>query len=253
MSSILVPPLPTGGGRPLPTKVVVRLLPPSLTEEDFFDKLPPQFKNCQEEIDYTKYIPGCYNESPSVEVPNVNSRCYINFKSFKAASDFITKFHGTRFEENSTGITYRAVAALAPFQRVPRPWKSMKNLMDNQIYADEHYTKFSQASVTASVPAPQHTFDREKSDQFISPLIKSLSEQSEKINEALKRSRENQKRRTKKGVKQQSPEEVEPPPPLKLLPASAPKKKAKKPPPVKQKVVTIMKRIDTVSGDSWSK
>jgi len=136
--SSLIPPLPTGGGRPLPTKVVVRLLPPSLCENEFFKLIPPHLET---EIDYKKFSTGVYLESPSIETPNVNACCYLNFKSFKSATEFIQKFHGTVFTD-TTGETYRAVASIAPYQRVARPWKSMKNLLENQIEADEHYKGF---------------------------------------------------------------------------------------------------------------
>lgn len=193
--STLIPALPTGG-RPLPTKVVIRLLPPSISEDEFKMSIPHQLAS---EMDYMKFVGGTYSESPFLETPNVNSCCYMNFKTFKSASECIQKLHGVSFEDPQDGLTYRCVATIAPFQRVARPWKSMKNLLEDQIETEDHYKEFCQAPAAASCSfAPSLGF--EKSDSFVSPLVKSLAERSEKMNEELKRNREQQKRAKKKAT-----------------------------------------------------
>ena len=252
MSSSLIPALPTGG-RPLPTKVVVRLLPPSLTEEEFMKSIPDKW---EEEIDYKKFSNGVYHESPTVETPNVNSFCYLNFKSFRSASEFVQKFHGTVFESPGTdGETFRAVAAIAPFQRVPRPWKCMKNLLQNTIEEDAEYKQFlaNQTDSSRGIPVSSYTFDHEKSEQFISPLVKSLSERSERINEALKRTRDQHKK--KGGKKTEGTVEELKPISVKAPRAVSKKKSAQKGVDDKgRKNFSIMKRAaePQPASDSWS-
>jgi hypothetical protein len=232
--STLIPALPTGG-RPLPTKVVVRLLPPSLSEEEFKKAIPETFFS---EVDHMKFFQGTYHDTPFVESPNVNGRCYVNFKTFKTASEFVQKLHGQSFEDPQDGQAYRCVATIAPFQRIARPWKSLKNLIENQIETEDHYKAFCESPATSGGSfMPTYTFDKEKSESFVSPLVKSLSEQNEKMNEILKRNRERQKRSKKVAEPQ---EEIKPI----SVKGNAKKKKGPK------KKITIVKREG--GGDGWN-
>lgn len=91
--STLIPPLPATG-RPLPLKVVVRLLPPLISEEAITKCIP---ENLAGEIDWRQFCQGVRPERPSPENPVLNSRMYFSLKKFQIACDFITAMHGKVF------------------------------------------------------------------------------------------------------------------------------------------------------------
>jgi hypothetical protein len=119
----------------MPAKVVVRLLPGNLSEDEFKASIPSEFSA---DIDYIRFVPGRVSDRPSPDTPNENARGYINFRTYNVACDFITKFHGKSFTD-SKNEGFRAVAAFAPFQRNPRPWKQLRNAIENTIEEDQHY------------------------------------------------------------------------------------------------------------------
>jgi hypothetical protein len=205
--SSLVPPLPTSG-RPLPTKVVIRLLPPNLPEQELWDAIPEEF-----EVDYKKFVSG----------KSDNSTCYLNFKSFTNASDFIQKFHGRAFKDGEE--IYRCVAAIAPYQRVPRAWKQLKNGLENEYLSEPHYQEFLESSQDSGGPVAPYDFSKEKSDTFVSPLVKSLAEQSKKINNLVKAKREERSLLVRKKKQDKLVEEEVPP--VALRPPAKVKRKPK--------------------------
>ena len=171
--STLVPPLPTVG-RPLPTKVVIRLLPPTLTESDLLAAIP---EDLLAGSDWRQFCPGVRPARPTPETPTVNARMYLNFKSFPLASDFITKFHGKGFIDDK-GETYRAVVAFAPFQRVPRAWKQLKNPSDGSIEQEAHFIDFlarEDAGGVKILNVKPTQFSLERKPGYVTPLVKSLT------------------------------------------------------------------------------
>jgi len=206
-----------------------------------WESIPPEFLSV---IDYKKFFPGSFDESP--ESPNINSRCYLNFKSFTIAKEFMMKFHGHIFK-SSSGEIFRAVVAIAPFQRVPRSWKQLRNAFENQIEEDTHYKQFLiEQQTAADLPPAPYSFEKEKSESFVSPLVKSLAEQNQRMNQLLRNKRE------EKFVKHVNPAPVKPEDSLPHLSLKAPPKpraaKEKKPKPAAAPTTAAPKLITRPAG-----
>ncbi|KAF4690441.1 hypothetical protein FOZ60_017432 [Perkinsus olseni] len=100
---------PPGSSR----KVVVRLLPPTITEEQLWKSIPETVK---ESVVWRYFVPGVQPKRPSITSPAVNSRCYLEFDSKQRAADFVNSFHGHKFVDR-LGETYRAVVCASPWGR----------------------------------------------------------------------------------------------------------------------------------------
>jgi hypothetical protein len=194
----LIPPLPATG-RVLPTKVVVRLLPPTL--EDLV--MPEEFSKA---ADWVKFVPGSRPENPSPENPQVNARLYVQFKTFQIASEFVTKFNGKVFSDDR-GDNFRAVAAFAPFQRVPRKSKQLMNALDGTIESNEHFVSFIQNG-----PAKREEIGATgplKKDA-VAPLVAAIAERNQRLNEQIEQQRAAKANGTKgKAVAKNEPKAVE--------------------------------------------
>lgn len=180
--STLIPPL-RATERPLPTKVVVRLLPPLISDEDICKCIP---ENLAGEIDWREFCQGVRPERPSPENPVLNSRMYLSFKKFRIACDFMTAMHGKVFIDDK-GETFRAVAAFAPFQRVPRRWKQLKNLHQGKIESEKHYQEFIE-KVGRGPEKPKPTpvlFINERKEGYVSPLVALIAKQNAIIDEQI--------------------------------------------------------------------
>lgn len=208
----LIPPLPASG-RPLPLKVVIRLLPPTVTEEDL--QIPEDTKR---DIEWSRFVAGRRPERPSPENPIVNARFYAQFKSFPSAADFISKFHGRLFSV-AKGEVFRAVAAFAPYQRVPRPAKQLRNTIDNTYEESEHFKTFIETGPSIVVSEAVSLTDERRQD-YISPLVRAIADSSNKLNAAVDSAR------AARPASKKAPKAVEPVPATKAK--SAPKQKAQK-------------------------
>ena len=187
--SSLIPPLPASG-RPLPLKVVVRLLPPTISEQDL--QIPEEVRA---QIEWSRFVPGRRPERPSPEDPIVNARFYASFKNFTSASDFITKFHGRLFSL-AKGEVYRAVAAFAPYQRTPRAGKQLKNVLAGSIEESGHFRDFIENGPQVT-PQEAPTLSNERRSDYVSPLVLALAETSRRLNEAVEKSRTKKPSRSK--------------------------------------------------------
>nr|CAG4649254.1 EOG090X04G9 [Scapholeberis mucronata] len=115
-----------------PTKVVVRRLPPTMTEEIFIEQISPLPEN-----DLFYFVKG----EQHVGVPNF-SRAYINFLNIEEIFTFQEKFDGYVFLDEK-GVEYPAVVEFAPYQRISRyPEPGSKEDKCNTIDNDPHYLQF---------------------------------------------------------------------------------------------------------------
>ncbi|EPT25711.1 Smg-4/UPF3 family protein [Toxoplasma gondii TgCatPRC2] len=118
------------------TKVVVRLLPPSAREEDLLELVAAPL---QGKMSWTRFVPGRQQKS---DVPSRNSTWYVNFSTEEDADDFIKSFHGKVFVDERHN-TFKAVARLAPYQKVPR--KTGPDRREGSLAKDPLYVNFLQA------------------------------------------------------------------------------------------------------------
>ncbi|KAH7624441.1 hypothetical protein Ndes2526B_g00641 [Nannochloris sp. 'desiccata'] len=114
------------------TKVVVRLLPPSLTEDGFKNVIGEWL----EATDWISYWKG----KPSAPVLN-HSRAYLNFKDPSDVFRFKAAFNGKNFITDKTGQQYRCVVEYAPYQRLARR-KGRHDNKENTVEKDEDYREF---------------------------------------------------------------------------------------------------------------
>jgi hypothetical protein len=175
----LVPPLPVSG-RPLPTKVVVRLLPPTIEESQVLGRF-----DSYKSTEWFKFCAGSRPDRPSPDNPTVNSRMYIQFKSFQAACDFINNFHGTIFQDDK-GDSFRAVAAFAPYQRVSKVGRQLPNALDGSFEDSDHYKSFIEKGPEKFNQA-QFTGITKKST--VAPLVAALAERNARLNDEIEKRR----------------------------------------------------------------
>uniref|UniRef100_A0A915JW01 UPF3 domain-containing protein n=1 Tax=Romanomermis culicivorax TaxID=13658 RepID=A0A915JW01_ROMCU len=112
------------------TKVVVRRLPPSLTEKDFLDQIapPPAY-------DYFYFVPADMSLSPWSY-----TRAYISIPCIEDVIQFTERFDGYVFVD-AKGSEYPAVIELAPNQKIPTK-KVKKDAKCGTIDQDPDFKKF---------------------------------------------------------------------------------------------------------------
>ncbi|XP_068235864.1 regulator of nonsense transcripts 3B-like isoform X2 [Palaemon carinicauda] len=127
------------------TKVVVRRLPPSMTEEMFIESVSPLA-----EYDYFAFI----NADSSLG-SNAYSRAYINFKNMEDVYIFCDKFDGYVFIDQK-GNEHPAMVEYAPFQKIPkRSGGKKKDARCGTIDEDADYLAFLESltkPVTITLP-----------------------------------------------------------------------------------------------------
>jgi len=113
-----------------PSKVVIRRLPPTMTEDMFLEQISPIPEN-----DMFYYVKGEHQ----VGAPTF-SRAYINFIQQEDIFTFQDKFDGYVFLDQR-GTEYTAIVEFAPYQKIPRQQENKEdkcNTLDN----DPHYLEF---------------------------------------------------------------------------------------------------------------
>lgn len=117
-----------------PQKVVVRLLPPEIMEEEFKATVPQVHKD---HVKWWSFQAGKRYKGEAK--PSLNSRCYLQFETAVQAVEFMNAYHGHQFIDGQ-GETFRAVACIAPYQKVPK--KSQKDPREGTILDDSEYKQF---------------------------------------------------------------------------------------------------------------
>merc|ERR1712142_532931 len=114
------------------TKIVVRCLPPSMTEEEFLDQISPLPDN-----DYIRYHKADFSLDQYAYC-----RAYINFINQEDIFIFQEKFDGYVFVD-AKGNEYIAVVEFAPYQKIGMQKDGKrKDPKINSIEQDPEYVKF---------------------------------------------------------------------------------------------------------------
>ncbi|XP_060868705.1 regulator of nonsense transcripts 3B [Metopolophium dirhodum] len=182
-------------------KVVVRRLPPTMTEERFLNEVSPL-----PEFNYMYFIPGDLHA-----VPFHHSRVYINFLKEDDMYMFTDKFDGYVFVDD-TGDEYPATVELAPYQRIPKKKldkdANWGKIHENPVFL-EFKRNFEQKTIDTTLKTTQHFFesveDKSQEQDLSTPLLEYLAKQNDK-----QRVRVNQRdeRRKKVFIKKQEKEDV---------------------------------------------
>eukprot|EP00112_Aurelia_sp_Birch-Aquarium-sp1_P003517 Seg1393.13 transcript_id=Seg1393.13/GoldUCD/mRNA.D3Y31 product="Regulator of nonsense transcripts 3B" protein_id=Seg1393.13/GoldUCD/D3Y31 len=115
----------------LPTKVVIRRLPGSLTEE----QLKAELAGIPEH-DYFRFVP-----KDNSLMSTTFARAYINFKRFDDVALFRNSFDGYIFNAGK-GDESSAVVEVAPYQGIPKDGRRRKDLKSGTILKDPDYEAF---------------------------------------------------------------------------------------------------------------
>ncbi|PIK45568.1 putative regulator of nonsense transcripts 3A-like [Apostichopus japonicus] len=191
-------------------KVVIRCLPPTLTEEEFLKLVEPLTGH-----DFFNF----FNADSSLG-QYACSRAYINFLKQSDVVNFRDKWDGFPFKDTN-GKEYPAVVELAPYQKIPKRSNRKPDPRCGTIEEDEDYQKFlevlnaeieplpsaeayleeleakQRAAATTKVTTPLIDFLKKKRVERIKARDKAREERRQKEKER-KRQREEEKRRQEK-------------------------------------------------------
>ncbi|KAJ6422184.1 hypothetical protein OIU84_027181 [Salix udensis] len=139
------------------TKVVIRHLPPSLSQSNLFSQLDHLF--CH------RYNWFCFRPGKSSHRRQRYSRAYIDFKNPEDVLEFADFFHGHVFV-NEKGSRFKAIVEHAPFQCVPKPCPH-KDSCEGTIYRDPDYLEFLKliAKPARNPPSAEIMLERKEAEE----------------------------------------------------------------------------------------
>ncbi|KHN47094.1 Regulator of nonsense transcripts 3A [Glycine soja] len=139
------------------TKVVIRHLPPSLTQSDLFQHIDSHFAS---RYNWFSFRPG--NNSHKRQR---HSRAYIDFKCPDDVFEFAEFFDGHVFV-NERGAQHKVIVEYAPSQRVPKP-SAKKDGREGTIFKDPDYLEFLKliAKPQEHLPSAEIQLERKESEQ----------------------------------------------------------------------------------------
>lgn len=143
------------------TKVVVRHLPPSLSESAFMEQITTRYGST---YNMAFFCPGKSSIKSSTF-----SRAYIDFKHPEDVIEFYHGFNGHVFV-NEKGTQYKASVEYAPFQRVPKLWLK-KDPREGSILQDAEYLKFTEliAKPVEYLPSAEAQLEKKEADRILNP------------------------------------------------------------------------------------
>lgn len=176
--------------RPL-TKIILRRLPPTMTEEAFLEQVAPIPEH--DHFYFAKPDPSLGN--------NVYSRAYINFVNVDDIYLFRDKFDGYVFLDER-GVEYVGIVEYAPFQRIPKK-KKKKDPKCGTIESDPIYQEFLENLTKDQEPENQPKLEysypvNDTNDKKVqsTPLLEYLAARKlDKRGRDERRRRENDKRK----------------------------------------------------------
>ncbi|XP_035550488.1 regulator of nonsense transcripts UPF3-like isoform X1 [Juglans regia] len=138
-------------------KVVIRHLPPSLTQPDLFIPIDEKFSG---RYNWFSFRPGKNSQKHQRY-----SRAYIDFKKPGDVFEFAEYFDGHVFV-NEKGAQYKIVVEYAPSQRVSKP-SSKKDSREGTIYKDPDYLEFLKAIAKPAehLPSAEIQLERREAEQ----------------------------------------------------------------------------------------
>ncbi|XP_018783532.1 PREDICTED: regulator of nonsense transcripts 3B [Bactrocera latifrons] len=172
------------------TKIVIRHLPPTMTEEEFLkqiDPLPPH--------DFY------YFAAPDWSLGyDATCRAYITMKNYDDVFLFRDRFDGYVFVD-SKGAEYPAIVEFAPFQGLVKNKSRRVDSKVNTIEQESHYQQFltkleeDREAAKGGESKLEFSLDRKKDEKITStPLLQYLANKKEKRREEAKRRQEEKRR-----------------------------------------------------------
>ncbi|XP_036330372.1 regulator of nonsense transcripts 3B [Rhagoletis pomonella] len=172
------------------TKVVIRHLPPTMTEEDFLkqtDPLPPH--------DFYYFAAADWSLGY-----DATCRAYITMKNYDDVFLFRDRFDGYVFVDTK-GAEYPAIVEFAPFQGLVKNKSRRVDNKVNTIEQEPHYQQFlakleeDREAAKGGECKLEFSLDRKKEEKITStPLLQYLANKKEKRREEAKRRQEEKRR-----------------------------------------------------------
>lgn len=138
------------------TKVVIRHLPPSVTQSFLFSQIDDRFSD--------RYNWFSFRLGKSSHKHQRYSRAYINFQKPEDVLEFAEFFDGHIFV-NEKGTQFKAIVEYAPSQRVPKPG-SKKDGREGTIFIDPDYLEFLKliAKPVENLPSAEIQLERKEAE-----------------------------------------------------------------------------------------
>ncbi|KAJ6416244.1 hypothetical protein OIU84_004949 [Salix udensis] len=139
------------------TKVVVRHLPPGVSQPMFVEQIDVAFSG---RYKWLSFRPG-----KSSQKHQSCSRAYIEFKRPDDVIDFAEFFNGHLFV-NEKGTQFKAIVEYAPSQHVPKQW-SKKDGREGTILKDPEYLEFLEfiAKPVENLPSAEIQLERREAER----------------------------------------------------------------------------------------
>ncbi|XP_076632794.1 UPF3 regulator of nonsense mediated mRNA decay [Colletes latitarsis] len=179
--------------RPM-TKVVIRRLPPTMTQDQFLEQVSPLPEN-----DYLYFVKADMSMGQFAF-----SRAYINFVEQQDIFMFREKFDNYVFVD-SKGTEYPAVVEFAPFQRLPKKRVGKKkDLKCGTIESDPYYVSFleslknQEAESNVAQPKTEYSYqppDNTPKKVTTTPLLEYLKQRKQEKQRLRDEKREERRRR----------------------------------------------------------
>ncbi|XP_057754845.1 regulator of nonsense transcripts UPF3-like isoform X1 [Arachis stenosperma] len=139
------------------TKVVLRHLPPTISEAALLDQIDGTFAG---RYNWFSFRPGKISQKHMSY-----SRAYVDFKKPEDVIEFAEFFNGHIFV-NEKGAQFKVMVEYAPSQRVPRQW-SKKDGRDGSIYKDSEYLEFLEllAKPVENLPSAEIQLEKREAER----------------------------------------------------------------------------------------
>ncbi|KAK9929818.1 hypothetical protein M0R45_026898 [Rubus argutus] len=139
------------------TKVLIRHLPPSLSQSDFFQQIDHLFGD--------RHNWFCFRPGKNSHKHQRFSQAYIDFKRPEDVFEFAEFFDGHVFV-NEKGAQFKALVEYAPSQRIPKP-STNKDVREGTIYKDPDYLEFLKliAKAAEHLPSAEIQLERKEAEQ----------------------------------------------------------------------------------------
>ncbi|XP_075487224.1 regulator of nonsense transcripts UPF3-like isoform X2 [Primulina tabacum] len=143
------------------TKVVVRHLPPTISQSNFVEQIDSRFSG---RYRWISFRPG-----KSSQKHITYSRASIDFNKSDDVLEFAEFFNGHVFV-NEKGTQYKTIVEYAPSQRVPKNW-SKNDGREGTILKDPEYLEFLDflAKPTENLPSAEVQLERKEAERVGAP------------------------------------------------------------------------------------
>jgi len=148
------------------TKVVLRHLPPTLSQAALKDQIDARFAG--------RYSWFSFRAGRASHLNQPYSRAYIDFKRAEDVIDFAGAFDGHLFL-NEKGTHFKTIVEYAPSQRVPKSW-TKKDGREGAIFKDCEYLEFLEflAKPVENLPSAEVQLERREAERAAGGMKDSL-------------------------------------------------------------------------------